>query len=418
MNSWHLEKILLTGFKITNDRTFILRKFYIYTVMKNSNTSNDVINKIIEVPKTIIEAPINLLKQLSPKRKKKSSSKIGLPPGSIVYLGEKQVEKVTITLTEYDEKDCDKYEIKSVEEIDPFTDTPQVTWVSVCGLHETEFLKQIGEKFKVHPLVLEDILNTDTRPKIEITDDYLFIVMKLMMFNPEQKILETEQVSFILGRTFLFSFSEKTDDIFNPVKERITGQLGKIRKRGSDYLLYALMDVVVDHYFLALEKVEERIETLDDEVINNPEKSQIESIYNLRNLLLMMRRSIWPLREIVNQLVKDDSDLLDDSIEPYLRDIYDHTIHITESIEQQREITNGLMEIYLSMMSNKMNEVMKVLTVIATIFIPLTFIVGIYGMNFPDMPEMDWPWAYFAVWGVMIGVTLLMLYYFKKKKWF
>ncbi|MCW8961303.1 MAG: magnesium/cobalt transporter CorA [Ignavibacteriaceae bacterium] len=386
--------------------------------MKNSNSTNDVMNRLIEVPKTIIEAPINLLKQLAPKRKKKTSSKIGLPPGSIVYLGEKKVDKVTIKLTEYDEKNAETYEIKSVEEIDPFTDTPQVTWVSVCGLHETEFLKQVGEKFKVHPLVLEDILNTETRPKIEITDDYLFIVMKLVLFNPEHKILETEQVSFILGRTFLFSFSEKSDEIFNPIKERIATQLGKIRKKGPDYLLYALMDIVVDNYFLALEKIEERIETLDDEVINNPERSQIESIYNLRNLLLMMRRSIWPYREIVNQLIKDDSDLLDDSIEPYLRDLYDHTIHITETIEQQREITNGLMEIYLSMMSDKMNEVMKVLTVIATIFIPLTFIVGIYGMNFKYMPELDVPWAYYAVWGVMFAVVVTMVIYFRRKNWF
>jgi len=386
--------------------------------MKNSNTSNDVINKIIEVPKTIIEAPINLIKQLTPKRKKKASSKIGLPPGSIVYLGEKKVDKVTIKVTEYDEAGAETYEIKSVEEIDPFTDTPQVTWVSVCGLHETDFLKQVGEKFKVHPLVLEDILNTDTRPKIEITDDYLFIVMKLMIFNPEQKILETEQVSFILGRSFLFSFSERTDEIFNPVRDRITSQLGKIRKRGGDYLLYALMDIVVDNYFLALEKTEERIELLDDEVINNPDQSQIQSIYNLRNLLLTIRKSFWPSREIVNQLIKDDSDLLEESIEPYLRDLYDHTIHINETIEQQREITNSLMEIYLSMMSNKMNEVMKVLTVIATIFIPLTFIVGIYGMNFKFMPELEWPWAYFAVWGVMIAVVIAMVFYFRKKNWF
>jgi magnesium transporter len=386
--------------------------------MKNSNIPNDVINKIIEVPKTIIEAPINLLKQLAPKRKKKASSKIGLPPGSIVYLGEKKVEKVTIKVTEYDEASAETYEIKSAEEIDPFTDTPQVTWISVCGLHETDFLKQVGEKFKIHPLVLEDILNIDTRPKIEITDDYLFIVMKLVLFNPDQKILETEQVSFILGRSFLFSFSERKDEIFNPIKDRITSQLGKIRKRGSDYLLYALMDIIVDHYFLALEKVEERIELLDDEVINRTEKSHIESIYNLRNLLLHIRRSVYPLREIVNQLIKDDSDLLDESIEPYLRDLYDHTIHITETIEQQREITNGLMEIYLSMMSNKMNEVMKVLTVIATIFIPLTFIVGIYGMNFPNMPEMNWPWAYYAVWGVMIAVVGAMIFFFRKKNWF
>ena len=386
--------------------------------MKNSHNPNDVINKIIEVPKTIIEAPINLIKQLAPKRKRKASSKIGLPPGSIVYLGEKKVDNVSIKVTEYDAADAETYEINSAEGIDPFTDTPQVTWISVCGLHETDFLKQVGEKFKIHPLVLEDILNTDTRPKIEITDDYFFIVMKLVLFNAEQKILETEQVSFILGRSFLFSFSERTDEIFNPIKDRINSQLGKIRKRGSDYLLYALMDIVVDHYFLALEKVDERIESLDDEVINNPDRSQIESIYNLRNLLLIIRKSIWPLREIVNQIIKDESDLLDESIEPYLRDLYDHTIHITETIEQQREITNGLMEIYLSMMSNKMNEVMKVLTVIATIFIPLTFIVGIYGMNFKYMPELEWPWAYFTVWGVMIGIVGLMFYYFKKKNWF
>lgn len=330
----------------------------------------------------------------------------------------KKVDKVTINVTEYDEAGAETYEIKSIEEIDPFTDTPQITWASVCGLHETDFLKQVGEKFKIHSLVLEDILNVDTRPKIEITDDYLFIVMKLVLFNAEQKILETEQVSFILGRSFLFSFSERTDEIFNPIKDRINSHLGKIRKRGIDYLLYALMDIVVDHYFLALEKVEERIEILDDEVINRTEKSHIESIYNLRNLLLLIRRSIYPLREIVNQLIKDDGDLLDESIEPYLRDLYDHTIHITETIEQQREVTNGLMEIYLSMMSNKMNEVMKVLTVIATIFIPLTFIVGIYGMNFPNMPEMNWPWAYFAVWGVMMAVVGAMIFYFRKKNWF
>ena len=387
--------------------------------MKNSNIPNEVINKIIEVPKTIIETPINLLKQLYPfKKKARVSKKIGLPPGSLVYLGEKKVEKVKITLTEYDEKGYKTYEIDSAEEIEPFTDTPQVTWVNVCGLHETDFLKEIGEKFKIHPLVLEDILNTDTRPKIEITDDYLFIVMKLFIYNVEHKIFESEQVSFILGRSFIFSFVEKGDEIFNPVRDRISSQLGKIRKRGSDYLLYALMDIVIDYYFLALEKIEERIELLDDEVISDPDKSQAEKIYNLKNLLLMLRRSVMPMREIVNQLIKDEGDLLEESIEPYLRDLYDHVIHINETLEVQREIATGLMETYLSMMSNKMNEVMKVLTVIATIFIPLTFIVGIYGMNFHYMPELEWPWAYFAVWGVMIAVVAAMIFYFRKKNWF
>ena len=375
--------------------------------------------KIDKTVGKIAEVPLNLLKQLYPfKKKSRPSRKIGLPPGSIVYLGEQKVEKVKITLTEYDENEYETYEIKSADEIEPFTDTPRVTWVNVCGLHETDFLKEIGERFKIHPLVLEDILNTDTRPKIEITDDYLFTVMKLFIYNAEQEIFEPEQVSFILGRNFIFSFVEKGDEIFNPVRDRIAGQLGKIRKRASDYLLYALMDIVVDYYFLVLEKIEERIESLDDEAINDPEKTLAEKIYNLKNLLLLLRRSVTPMREIVNQLIKDEGDLLEESIEPYLRDLYDHVIHISETLEVQREITTGLMETYLSMMSNKMNEVMKVLTVIATIFIPLTFIVGIYGMNFKYMPELDVPWAYYAVWGVMTSVVIGMVIYFRRKKWF
>ena len=375
--------------------------------------------KIDKTVGKIAEVPLNLLKQLYPfKKKSRPSRKIGLPPGSIVYLGDQKVEKVKITLTEYDENEYETYEIKSADEIEPFTDTPRVTWVNVCGLHETDFLKEIGERFKIHPLVLEDILNTDTRPKIEITDDYLFTVMKLFIYNAEQEIFEPEQVSFILGRNFIFSFVEKGDEIFNPVRDRIAGQLGKIRKRASDYLLYALMDIVVDYYFLVLEKIEERIESLDDEAINEPEKTLAEKIYNLKNLLLLLRRSVTPMREIVNQLIKDEGDLLEESIEPYLRDLYDHVIHISETLEVQREITTGLMETYLSMMSNKMNEVMKVLTVIATIFIPLTFIVGIYGMNFKYMPELDVPWAYYAVWGVMTSVVIGMVIYFRRKKWF
>ena len=386
--------------------------------MKNIKSPNDVVNKIIEVPKTIIETPINLLKQLYPfKKKSRASEKIGLPPGSLVYLGEKKVEKVKITLTEYDENKYETYEIESAEEIEPFTDTPEVTWLNVCGLHETDFLKSIGEKFKIHPLVLEDILNIDTRPKIEITDDYLFIVMKLFTYSAEHKIFESEQVSFILGKDFIFSFVEKDDEIFSPVRDRLASQLGKMRKRGSDYLLYALMDIVIDYYFLALEKIEERIEILDDEVISDPEKSQAEKIYNLKNLLLMLCCSVFPVREIVNQLIKDEGDLLEESTQPYLRDLYDHVIHISETLEVQREITTGLMETYLSMMSNKMNEVMKVLTIIATIFIPLGFIAGTYGMNFKYMPELEWHWAYLFYWILIIGIGVSMLFYFKKKKW-
>jgi len=371
-----------------------------------------------DIPKNILDVPVNLIKQLTPNIKKKTSSKVGLPPGSIIYVGEQKIEKVKITLTEYDEKNVEICEINSVEEIDPYTDTPQVTWVNVCGLHDTELIKRIGEKFNIHPLVLEDILNTETRPKIEITDDYIFIAMKMLTYNKSEDQVDTEQVSFILGNSFVFSFLEKSDSVFKPIKDRITEQFGRVRKQPSDYLFYALMDVVVDQYFLLLEQIEQNIESLDDEVIKDGDKSQVEKIYSLKNKLLLTRRSLWPLREIFNRLTREETKLINKKIVPYLRDLLDHTMHITETIEFQREITNGLMETHLSMMSYKMNEVMKVLTVIATIFIPLTFIVGIYGMNFPNMPEMKWPWAYFALWGVMISVVIFMAFYFRRKKWF
>ena len=371
-----------------------------------------------ELPKNILDVPVSLIKQFTPKIRKKTSVKVGLPPGSIIHIGEQKIEKVKITLTEFDENNVETCEINSVEEIDPYTDTPQVTWVNVCGLHDTELIKQIGEKFNIHPLVLEDILNTETRPKIEVTDKYVFIAMKMLAYNTTTNEIETEQVSFILGDTFVFSFLEKSDNIFNPIKDRITNNYGRVRKQPSDYLFYALMDVVVDQYFLLLEQIEHNIEILDDEVITSADRSQIEKIYNLKNKLLLTRRSIWPLREIFSRLIREETSLINKKIMPYLRDLLDHTIQVTETIELQREITTGIMETHLSMMSYKMNEVMKVLTIIATIFIPLTFIVGIYGMNFPNMPEMKWPWAYFALWGVMIGVTLLMLFYFKSKKWF
>lgn len=371
-----------------------------------------------ELPKNILDVPVNLIKQLTPKIRKKTSAKVGLPPGSIIHVGEQKIEKVKITLTEFDENNVETCEINSVEEIDPYTDTPQVTWVNVCGLHDTEMIKQIGEKFNIHPLVLEDILNTETRPKIEVTDKYVFIAMKMLTYNSDDNEIVTEQVSFILGDTFVFSFLEKSDNIFNPINDRITNNYGRVRKQASDYLFYALMDVVVDQYFLVVEQIEQKIESLDDEVITSADRSQIEKIYNLKNKLLTTRRSIWPLREIFARLIREESGLINKKIVPYLRDLLDHTIQVTETIELQREITNGIMETHLSMMSFKMNEVMKVLTIIATIFIPLTFIVGIYGMNFPNMPEMQWPWAYAAVWGVMISVVLVMLFYFRRKKWF
>jgi magnesium transporter len=375
--------------------------------------------KLAKTVEKIADVPINLLKQFSPIQiiNKNLSTKVGLPPGSIVYVGEQKVEKVKITLTEYDENKVESYEINSVEEVVQFTDTPRVTWVNVCGLHETDYIRQIGEKFDIHSLVLEDLLNTETRPKIEITDNYIFISMKMLSYNKEQRDIGSEQVSFILGENFLFSFLEKSDKIFDPIRKRISSETAKIRKRQCDYLLYALMDLVVDHYFLMLEQVEEEINQLDDEVINRTDKSQIEMIYNLKTKLLLARRSIYPVREICNKLIREETDLINEKIQPFLKDLLDHIIQITETTELLREITISLMETHLSMMSNKMNEVMKVLTIIATIFIPLTFVAGIYGMNFEYMPELGWRWAYFTVWGVMIVVTIALLLFFRRKKW-
>lgn len=375
--------------------------------------------KINDAAGNLIEVPKNFIKQIKPgkKKKKKSSMKLGMPPGSMIHIGEQKVEKVKITLAEYDAAEAETCEINSVEEIEPYTDTPKVTWVNVCGLHETDFLKQIGEKFNIHPLVLEDILNTETRPKIEITDDYIFIVLKLLNYNPEDKSVESEQVSLILGNTFVFSFLEKNDNIFNPLRERIINQASKVRKSGCDFLFYALMDIIVDNYYLVLEKTDDDIDYLDDSLINNSGQIQIKEIHSLKRRLIALRRNTWPLRELFSQLIREDSKLINETTEPFLRDLLDHTIHVTESIDSFRETANTLMETYLSLSSNKMNEVMKVLTIIATIFIPLTFIVGIYGMNFQHMPELEWEWAYYGVWAIMIAVAVVMLLFFRRKKW-
>ena len=380
--------------------------------MINNKKIGETVSKIADVPK-------NIIKQLNPvKKKKKASLKIGMPPGSMIYVGEQKVEKIKITLTEYDSSEVESCEINSVEEVEPYTDTPKVTWVNVCGLHETDFLKQVGEKFNIHPLVLEDILNTETRPKLEITDDYIFIVMKLLSYNPGERMLESEQASFILGKNFVFSFLEKSESVFNPLKERISNQSGRLRKSGCDFLFYALMDIIVDNYYLVLEKTDEEIDSLDDELVNNSDEIEIKEIHGLKRQLISLRRNTWPLRELFTQLIREESELIKETTEPFLRDLLDHTIHVTESVDSFRETANTLMETYLSLASNKMNEVMKVLTVIATIFIPLTFIVGIYGMNFHYMPELEWPWAYFAVWGVMVAVVVVMIIYFRRKKWF
>ena len=348
---------------------------------------------------------------------KKISKKAGLPPGTLVHIGEKKAEKVRIRLIDYDEEHFEERELSSIEECCGYKEKPSVTWINIDGIHELDVAETLGRHYDLHPLVLEDILNTDQRPKVEDYERYLFLTLKMITYEEKEKIVHVEQVSVILGSSFVISLQESEGDVFDSVRERLRKGKGRIRKSGPDYLAYALMDAVVDNYFLVLEKIGEDIEELEEEVIRKPGPETVESIQNLKRELLYLRKSVWPLREAILSLEKGESPLIEDKTAIYLRDVYDHSIQIIDTVETFRDMVAGMLDIYLSGVSNKMNEIMKVLTIIATLFIPLTFIVGVYGMNFKYMPELEWQDGYFFVWAVMIAIAVLMLFYFRKKKW-
>lgn len=354
---------------------------------------------------------------MSKKKKRKSSSKIGLSPGTLVHIGEKKVKDISVDLIDYDAQNCNSRTLKSVEEAFPFKDTPTVSWLNIIGLHDIEIMQKISKHFVIHPLVIEDILNTEQRPKIEIYDAYIFISLKMLTYNTTLKEIENEQISLILGKQFVLSFQEKQGDVLTPVRDRIEGGSGRLRKSGSDYLMYAILDIIIDHYFYVLECIDEEINQLEDKIINSPDQEYLERIHYLKRELVNFRRSVWPVREIVSSLTRDEYQLVQQTTEPFLRDLYDHVFSISEMIESLRDMASGLMDVYLSNVSNRMNEVMKVLTIIATIFIPLSFFAGIYGMNFEFMPELKWHYGYFALWGVILIIAGGMLYYFRRKKW-
>lgn len=348
---------------------------------------------------------------------RRAAKKIGLPPGSFVYTGKKRDEKVNITVIDYDEKNLQEKEVEDIDECEVFKEKPTVTWLNVDGIHQVDIVESIGKRFEVHPLVIEDIFNTGQRPKMEDFGDYIFVVLKMLYYHDEEDEIKTEQVSLILGENFVISFQEKKGDVFDAIRERIRSGKGRIRKMGADYLIYCLMDSIVDNYFGILEKVGEKLEGMEDELLENPSPETLQEIHNLKREMIFLRKSVWPLREVINGLKREESKLINESTEIYFRDIYDHTIQVMDAVETSRDMLSGMLDVYLSSVSNKMNEVMKVLTIIATIFIPLTFIAGIYGMNFQFMPELTWRWAYFAVLGLMVAIGITMLFYFKRKKW-
>jgi magnesium transporter len=351
------------------------------------------------------------------KLSKKRSEKTGLPPGTLVHIGEKKAEKVSISLIDYDETQFQHKESVTVEEAVHFKEKPTVTWLNVTGLHEVKIVEEIGKAFSIHPLLLEDIVHTGQRPKLEDFGDYIFFVLKMLTYHEDTNEVLAEQVSLILGPNFVISFQENEGDVFNPVRERIKNSKGRIRKLGSDYLAYALIDAIVDNYFVILEHFGEKIEVLQEEVLSQPGPDTLQIIQATKRDMIFLRKSVWPLREAISVLYRGESPLITESIIPYLRDVYDHTIQVIDSIETFRDMISGTLDVYLSSVSNKMNEVMKVLTIIATIFIPITFVAGVFGMNFKFMPELEWRWSYPIVWLVMLTVGISMLVGFRRRKW-
>jgi magnesium transporter len=352
-----------------------------------------------------------------PKLMKKRSKKAGLPPGTLIHIGEKKTEEIKITIMDYDEAQFQEKEAKTFEECFPYKGRSTVTWINVDGIHQVQALEKLGECFELHPLTLEDILNTDQRPKIEDFGEYMYVVLKMFSYEDKSNEILTEQVSLILGANFVLSFRETMGDVFNQIRERIRSGKGKIRKMGADYLVYALLDAIVDNYFIILEKIGEQIEFLEEKLVINPVPETLNIIHKLKREMLFFRKSVWPLREVISVLERGESQLIKGSTKIFFRDVYDHNIQIIDTVETLREMLSGMLDIYLTGISNRLNAVMKVLTIIATIFMPLTFIAGVYGMNFKFMPELEWRWGYPLILLIMIAIGILMLFYFKRKKW-
>jgi magnesium transporter len=349
--------------------------------------------------------------------RKKRSTKTGLPPGTLIHIGEKKAEKVRIRILDYDEVRFQEIEARTIEECFPFKEKPTITWINIDGLHQVDIIEKIGKYFNFHPLLLEDILNTEQRPKIEDFETHIYIVLKMLKYDEKTNEINSEQISIIFGENFVISFQETEGDVFDPIRERIRTNKGRIRKMGSDYLAYTLIDAIVDGYFSILEKLGENIEDVEETMMSNPTPGTLHAIHRLKRKMISIRKSVWPLREAVSTLERSDSSLIQDHTRIYLKDVYDHTIQVIDTVETFRDILSGMLDVYLSSISNKMNAVMKVLTIIATIFIPLTFIAGVYGMNFEYMPELKWQWGYPVLWVIMLLIASSMLIFFRKKNW-
>ncbi len=346
------------------------------------------------------------------------SEKTGLPPGSLVHIGEKFGDTTTITILDYGKSRLEEKESSTIPSACGPVDDQTIRWIDVDAVHDIRILEQLGPLCGLHPLTLEDILNTDQRPKMEDFGEYIYIVLK--MFSPstvQAGEAAPEQISIVLGKNFVISLRERKSDVFHSLRERIRHDRERIAGMGADYLAYAILDTVVDNYFAVLENKEERMDLLEEELMESQVPPTMHAIQNLKREMIYLRKAVWPLRETINNLTRSESPLIRNATRLYLRDVYDHTIQVIDTIETFRDMLSGMLDIYLTGINNRMNEIMKVLTIIATIFIPLTFIAGIYGMNFKYMPELEWHWGYYGVLTVMAVIVVFMVMYFKRKKW-
>ncbi|MFH2055870.1 MAG: magnesium/cobalt transporter CorA [bacterium] len=354
---------------------------------------------------------------------KKRTKPHGSVPGAVVFVGDRRQEHVGVKVIDYDATQLTEKTLATVEEAFPFKDSPTVSWIDICGLHDASVIEKIGAHFGLHALVLEDIANTGQRPKFEESQETLFLVVKMLYLGGEDGELEAEQVSILAGKNFVISFQERDGDVFEPVRERIRKAVPRKRFLGADYLAYALIDAIVDNYFTVLEYIGDKIEVLQDELLENPSPEYLETIHGLKRALIDMRKRVWPLREVIGGLERSESKLIHDFTRPYLRDLYEHTIQVIDTVETARDMVSSLLDIYLSSVSNRMNEVMKVLTIIATIFIPLGFLAGVFGMNFNpesspfNMPELNFRFGYPLFWALVLMVGGGLFIFFKRKRW-
>jgi magnesium transporter len=343
--------------------------------------------------------------------------RVGLSPGTLLHIGERHLDHPCLELFSYTPEQLEHRDDLNVDQCLDASRQPGNHWLNLCGIHDVALVERIGSVVGLDSLALEDLLNTDHRPKVEVFDEALLVILKMLAFDQGSDSLVSEQVSIALGRNLVISFQERPWDLFDGVRERLQTTRGRMRHRGPDYLAYALIDAVIDGYFVVLEQLSERLTDLEEELAGQPQRNTLQRIHQFKRDLIVLRKAVWPLREVVAGLERDGAELIDERTAPFLRDLYDHVIQVIETVETLRDTVSGLLDLYLSSVSQRTNEIMKVLTVMATIFIPLTFLAGVYGMNFQYMPELQWRWGYPALWLFMITCAAGMLIAFRRKNW-